>query len=171
MYKSWSQQYSFINHGDQTEESIQSKYSDNEKIYKNGFKKNTNDKNVSEKFYKSKTNSDGNKKMLGKSSNKQDWTILTDKNGNQVISNQNYDDFTFESHFKKNLKHASLNNNNNKQNESVSNQLKEYSLSDNQDQILNFFNSKQSFGNLFDIAHLDEFNFDSMFNEDFFNMD
>ena len=24
---------------------------------------------------------------------------------------------------------------------------------------------------LFDIAHLDEFNFDSMFNEDFFNMD
>ena len=169
MYKSWSQQYSFINSGDQMKETQHFKYSNNEKNYQKGYTKSTDDKNTNEKFYKYRQDSTSKNKLLGKSINKSNWTILKDDNGKEAISNQNYDNFTYESEFKKNLKHTSLLDN--KKPQPSINQLKEYSIEENQDQILNFFNSKQPFGSLFDIKYFDEFNYDDMFDEDFFNMD
>ena len=164
MYKTWNQQYSFINNGDQVEESIHSKYTDNDSVYQKGYKKKNNKDNSNEQFYKLKSNQNNKKKMLGKSNNQSDWTILKDNNGKQVISEQSYDDFTYESQFKNNLKHASLHNNNFNSNT----QLKDLISENQSDNILGFFNSKQGFGNFFDIKHIDEFNYDDMFDDEFF---
>lgn len=166
MYKVWGKQYSFINNNGEITESIKSNYKDNDKNYKKGYNRKVVNDHVDEKFYKYKNENSIQKKILGKSSDKNNWEILEESDGIRTQNMKNYHDFTFGSQFKAGNNHKNSLLPDNKILDLRKNK-EEFEDNEYDNTILDFFNSKQ-LGHFFDVKHINEFNYDDMFNDDFF---
>ena len=95
MFKNWSTIQSYSSDGTTEKISKESTYIDNNKSLKGGIKRTNNllTKQNNDMFYKIYKDNTKNidKKLFGKSKNKNDWELLENSNGNKKKFNQKYE--------------------------------------------------------------------------------